>query len=100
MISLFIFYIHLVGFTAAFTHQYQREDTKAGFLMIAFMVIIFSVGWTITTFILNYLISDAGFGPSMNRDTISLLLLTIGEGIFYYEYFKEKPKKNNLKESV
>lgn len=60
--------------------------------MLGFMIIIFSVGWTIVTFVLKYLISDIGFGPSMNRDTISLLLLSIGEGIFYYHYFKEKPK--------
>jgi len=89
MIPLIIFYLHIVGMSAAFTSEYQKEGTGAAFLSVGFIVLIFSVGWTISTFVLKYIMSDAGFGIWLNRDAVSLLLLTIGEVIFYYNYYKD-----------
>ncbi|MFZ4620605.1 MAG: hypothetical protein ACOYNS_08600 [Bacteroidota bacterium] len=89
MIPLIIFYLHIVGITIAFTAEYQKEDLSAGLLSVGFVVLIFSVGWSISSFVLKYLIGEAGFGMWMNRDSLSLLLLTIAEGLFYFLYFKE-----------
>lgn len=89
MIALFILYIHIIGFTAGFTYEYQQEGFSAGFLNLGFMALIFSVGWSISTFVLKYLIGDAGFGIWLNRDALSLVLLSAGEGLFYYFYFKD-----------
>ncbi len=97
MIPLIIFYIHIIGFTAAFTSEYQKEGIGAGFLTLGFMVLIFSVGWSISTFVLRYLMSEAGFGIWLNRDAVSLLLLSIGEAIFYYRYFREKKAPETAK---
>ncbi|MDD8018863.1 MAG: hypothetical protein PHP42_10860 [Bacteroidota bacterium] len=88
MIPLIIFYIHIIAFTAGFTSEYQKEDIGAGFLNVGFMVLIFSVGWSISTFVLKYVMREAGFGIWLNRDAVSLLLLTMGEIIFYYFYFR------------
>jgi hypothetical protein len=94
MIPLIIFYLHIVGLAAAFTSEYQKEGTGAGFLNVGFVVLIFSVGWSISTFIVKYLVAEEGFGIWMNRDAISLVLLTAGETVFYYFYFSEAPKQS------
>jgi hypothetical protein len=90
MIPLIIFYLHIVGISAAFTSEYQKDGIGSAFLSIGFIVLIFSVGWTISSFVLKYIMSEAGFGIWLNRDAISLLLLTIGEAIFYYNYYNEE----------
>ncbi len=92
MIPLIIFYLHIIGISAAFTSEYQKDGISSAFLSVGFIVLIFSVGWTISTFMLKYIISEAGFGMWLNRDAFSLLLLTIGETIFYYNYFSEEDK--------
>lgn len=89
MIALIIFYLHIVGMAAAFTTEYQKEGVGAGLLNVGFVVLIFSVGWSISTFVLKYLIGEEGFGMWLNRDTLSLLVLSIGEACFYYFYFKD-----------
>ena len=93
MVALFVFYIHTVAAVYAFTDQYQEEGVGAGTLAVAFMGIIFSVGWSISTFILKYLVDEKGFGIYFNRDAMSLALLSLGEGIFYYFYLRGAKKK-------
>jgi hypothetical protein len=93
MVTLFVFYIHTIAAAYAFTDQYQEGGAGAGTLAVAFMAIIFSVGWSISTFILKFLIDEKGFGIYFNRDAMSLALLTIGEGVFYYFYLKGSGKK-------
>ncbi|HAP34835.1 MAG TPA: hypothetical protein DCQ28_02420 [Bacteroidetes bacterium] len=97
MIPLIIFYVHIVGISAAFTSEYQKEGIGAAFLSIGFIVLIFSVGWTISTFILKYMMTDGGFGLWLNRDAFSLLLLTIGEAIFYLNYFNEEKNHRTVR---
>jgi hypothetical protein len=93
MVALFVFYLHAIAAVYGFTDQYQEEGLGAGILAVAFMGIIFSVGWSITTFILKFLIDERGFGIYFNRDAMSLALLTAGEGIFYYFYLRGAKKK-------
>ncbi len=92
MIPLIIFYLHIIGISAAFTSEYQKDGISSAFLSVGFIVLIFSVGWTISTFILKYIINEEGFGIWLNRDAFSLLLLTIGEAIFYFNYYSEEEK--------
>ncbi len=93
MIPLIVFYLHIVGISAVFTSEFQKEGIGSAFLSVGFVVLIFSVGWTISTFILKYIMNEAGFGIWLNRDAISLLLLTIGEVIFYYYYYRDEGKQ-------
>lgn len=93
MVTLFVFYIHTIAAVYAFTDQYQEEGVAAGTLAVAFMTIIFSIGWSISTFVLKYLMTEKGFGVYLNRDAMSLALLTIGEAVFYYFYLKGSVKK-------
>ena len=96
MVTLFVFYLHTIGAVFAFTNQYQEEGIGAGTLAVAFMAIIFSIGWSISRFILKYLVSAKGFGMYFDRDAMSLALLTIGEAVFYYFYLKETKKKKAI----
>lgn len=96
MVTLFVFYIHTVAAVYAFTEQYQEEGMGAGVLAVAFMGIVFSVGWSISTFILKFLIDEKGFGMSFNRDALSLAVLTIGEAVFYYLYMRGMKKKEPI----
>ncbi len=93
MVTLFVFYIHTVAAVYAFTDQYQEEGIGAGALAVAFMGIVFSVGWSISTFMLKFLVSEKGFGMYFNRDALSLAILTAGEAVFYYLYLKGMQKK-------
>ncbi len=87
MIPLVVFYIHVVALAAVFTKRWQEEGTGEGVLAVFFMALIFFVGWGISGFILKLLVDQAGFGPGLDRDALSLLLLTIVEGGFYYVFF-------------
>jgi len=83
MIAAIIFAIHLVAATYAFASKAKSGGISEGFLALAFMTIIFSVGWTIATMTANLLFEPEGFAEWFNRDTISLSLVTIGEVVFY-----------------
>lgn len=96
MVTLFVFYVHTIAAVYAFTDQYREEGAGAGTLAVAFMAIIFSVGWSISTFVLKFLIDEKGFGIYFNRDAMSLALLTIGEAVFYYFYLKGTKKKKTI----
>jgi len=89
MIPLLVFYIHTVAAVWAFTKRWQEEGVKEGILAVAFMGIIFTVGWTLCTFIMQSLLAPKGFGPGLDRDSLTLLLLTAGEAVFYYWYLKK-----------
>ncbi len=90
MVPLIVFYLHIIAFAYAFTREYQREGFSAGFLTVGFMVLIFSVGWSISSFAFKYLVDETGFGIWLNRDALSLLALSIGEGLLYYFYFSSE----------
>ena len=83
MISLFIFYIHTVAAAWLFTTRWQESDVKEGILAVGFRVLVFSVGWSISTVLLSALIAKEGFGPLLDRDALSLLLLALMEGVFF-----------------
>jgi hypothetical protein len=92
MVELLVFYIHIVGVVTMFTKRWQDEGLSEGFLVVFFMVLIFFVGWSITTFLMKLLMEKEGFGMFFDRDAASLLLLTIGESVLYYFYLREEKR--------
>jgi hypothetical protein len=112
MIAAIILLIHFLAGVYAFV-KYKKEGIGEGLLAAAFVVIIFSVGWTMTTMIskLVYPSTLAASwvaqlqGTRLSRllakeltiDTFSLVLLTFGELVFYYYYLqsgKSRGKQN------
>ncbi len=88
MITLIVFYIHIVAMAGAFTKRWQDEGTGEGFLALFFMALIFFVGWSMSSFIMKLLMPPEGLGPFFDRDAASLLLLTILESILYTFYLR------------
>ena len=93
MIIAFIFFAHLIFALVIFTKKWQEENISTAFLNIALIGILFAVGWSITGIIVKLIMEPQGLGTFFDRDTFSLLLLTIGEYFFYRIYYKEKPSE-------
>ncbi len=93
MIAVFIFYIHVVFLAYLFTKDYLEDGLLSAFLGAIFVVIIFSVGWTLSEFIMSIFMEPEGLGLLFPRAAFSLVLLTIIEVIFYRFYFSRKAVK-------
>ncbi|MEK7263470.1 MAG: hypothetical protein AAB071_03050 [Bacteroidota bacterium] len=90
MIDLLVFYIHTVAIVYAFTKSWQEDGVREGILSVGFVLIIFSIGWAISTLLISYIVPTEGFAKWFNKDTMALTILTVGEGIFYYYYLKKE----------
>jgi len=89
MIVALIFFGHLVFSLIVFTKKWQDEKLSAGFMNLALIGILFAVGWSITGMIAKALMEPKGFGLYFDRDTFSLVILTIGEYLFYRMYYSD-----------
>lgn len=104
MVAFTIFLLHTVAFIYAFVTRKKSGGLSEGLLAIAFMGIVFAVGWTISTMLTNLLFTPEFFikwyyqhtdsfffrilRKEISRDTISLLFLTFGEVGFYYLFLR------------
>jgi hypothetical protein len=120
MIAVLIFFAHTIFSIWVFVKSFQSDGLLQSFLNIIFIIIIFSVGWTVSDFIIGFIISDSGyiintptnvilitflklsgtFKPLsastsliLPKDTISLLMLTTLE-IFFYRFFYKTLKSS------
>lgn len=100
MIAIFIFYLHFVGAVYAFSYSYVHHKLSDAFMTVAFVAVIFSVGWTIAGFIVRFTIPESGFGVWLDRDTISLVIVTILEALLYWTYFRSSKKKGTASQPV
>jgi len=89
MVALVVFYLHIVAASAAYTRRWQDDGVKEGILAVVFFALIFFVGWSISSFLLKFVMPQEGLGPAFDRDAASLALLTVGEGVFYYFFLRE-----------
>ena len=96
MAPLFVFYIHTVAAASAFTKRWQEAGWGEGLLAVGFVVLIFSVGWSITTIIARLLMDPKGFGKWFDRDAFALVLLTVIEAIFYVWQTRRKRRLAQL----
>jgi hypothetical protein len=87
MIAIIVFYLHIIGAVYAFSKGYVEHKLVDGFMSLAFVAIIFSVGWTMAGFIVRFLFPEKGFGTWLDNDTSSLILVTLFEAILYITYF-------------
>jgi len=90
MIPLLVFYVHIVAVAAAYTREWQRGGIGEGILAVFFVGLNFFVGWSIASFLLKLVISQQGFGGGLDRDALALLLLTLGEAVFYTLFLRNR----------
>jgi hypothetical protein len=88
MIAAVILALHgAVGIYAFWTRK-EKGRWSEGVLAVAFVGVIFSVGWTIMTMLTNVVLEPEGFAEWFNRDAVTLTLLTVAEGFFYYFFLR------------
>lgn len=111
MAAAFIFILHVVAVVFAFFSRKKSGGVSEGLLAVAFVGIVFAVGWTIATMLTNLLFTPEFFikwyyhqtdslflrilRKEISRDTISLLILTFGEIGFYYLFLKGIREEEN-----
>lgn len=93
MVIAFIFLLHIIFTIYVFAKKQKSDSTSAAFIDLILIIIIFTVGWSITTMVCKIFWEPIGFGKYFDRDTIALTLLTIGEFLFYKIYFKDLNRK-------
>lgn len=110
MIAAGIFVLHFI--LAGAVGYRERKDGASGIALgVAMVVLLFAIGWTLSTFIIHFLWPERGIGlliddwsdtplkrflyREVTADTASLLLLTVGEFFFYGWYFGKNPGDPN-----
>ncbi len=89
MISAFIFFIHFIFSLIIYTKKWQEDGIASALLNIGLILILFAVGWSITSMIAKLILEPQGLGLYFDRDTFSLTLLTLIEFVFYKFYYKD-----------
>lgn len=108
MVSGSLLGLHVIAALYIF-FKLKKTSISEGLLAVAFFGIVFAVGWTGATMLVNLLFSVRWFTDwywqpldsyiwwfvrkELNRDTLSLLLLTSGELVFYHYYFRSGKNK-------
>jgi hypothetical protein len=99
MIAAFILVLHGFAGIYAFWTRGKNAGWGEGVLALAFVGVIFSVGWTIMTMLVSLALPPEGFAEWLNRDTTSLTLLTIAEGFFYYFFLRsDRPEQDTQRQ--
>ncbi|MCH7963606.1 MAG: hypothetical protein IH852_06680 [Bacteroidetes bacterium] len=89
MITAIIFFAHFIFTLIIFTKKWQEEGFPSAWMNVGLIVILFAVGWTLTSIIAKILMEQEGLGIYFDRDTFSLTLLTIMEVFFYRFYYRD-----------
>lgn len=88
MVAATIFVLHGAVLLGVIIWKARTEGRTEAALAAAFLVIIFSVGWTLSGLVAGVVFEPEGVAEWMNRDTISLVLVTAGEALFYAVFFR------------
>lgn len=87
MAAAIIFAGHLIFILYIFTKKWQDDSLSSAFTNLALIIILFSVGWSISTSLVKLVFEPKGFGLYYNSDDISLTILSIAEYLFYRIYY-------------
>jgi len=125
MITVIIFYLHTIFAMYVFGKSYQSDGLMQAVLNLAFIIILFTVGWTVSDFFTGLIISDAGYEINLPinalihgllkltgfykpisydvikiipKDTISLILASVVE-YYFYKFFFGLSKQSKLEEA-
>lgn len=93
MIEVILFYLHVVFFAYIFAKNFVEESFTSALLSTIFVIVIFSVGWTFSAFVIGFFVPDEGFTRILTKAAFSLAFLSLLEVIFYKFYFTEKKSK-------
>ena len=89
MVIVLIFLIHIVFTIYIVVKRIKTESKSTALFDVVLIIILFSVGWSLSTMISKVFWDPEGFGKHFDRDTISLTILTIVEFFFYKFYYND-----------
>ena len=98
MVIAVIFIIHLIFIFYVIYKRIKTDSASSAIIDLIFIIIVFSVGWSLSTMFCKMFWEPIGFGKYFDRDTISLTLLSIVEYFFFKFYFKDLLTTANGKE--
>lgn len=81
MIPVLIFWMHITAGIYLFVKRYYEENLSEAFLSIGFAAIIFTAGWTFSSFLVRFFFGANGISVILNNDSLSLMLLTVLEAV-------------------
>lgn len=87
MISFILFIFNFIFLLFIFIVKAKKSFPDA-FINAGLIILVFSVGWTISTSLTKMIFPSEGFGENFTADDISLLILSVGEFFFYRIYYK------------
>lgn len=67
MITGLIFSIHLIFIIYIFVKKIKKESTSSGFISVAFIIIIFAVGWSLASFFANNIIPQSFYNFTIKQ---------------------------------
>ena len=79
MISGILLALHGAAAVVLFFIRKKKAGIAEGLLAVGLFVVLFSVGWTIFTMLTRLFLTPEGFGRWLDRDGMTLLILTIAE---------------------
>lgn len=89
MVIALIFLIHIIFISFVVYKRKLRDGIGSAITDFIFIIVVFSVGWSLTTMFTKIFWDPIGFGKYFDRDSISLTILTVIEYLFYRYYFKD-----------
>ncbi|HAV22458.1 MAG TPA: hypothetical protein DCX46_02990 [Bacteroidetes bacterium] len=108
MIAAIIFAMHAILAVVMFLRG-KRTSTEEAVLGLSLVVLIFAIGWTLATFLVGLVWPERGIGllidnwgdtptkrflyREITMDSMSLVLLSVGEAVFYRGYLGRKMEK-------
>jgi hypothetical protein len=95
MIPVLIFWLHITAGTYLFVKRYYEATLGEAFLSLGFAGVIFTAGWTLSSFVVRILFGEKGIDAILNDDSLSLILLSIFEAVFYRIWFRKPHSKDS-----
>jgi hypothetical protein len=89
MIIVFIFFLHIVLVGFVLYKKTKMESFGSALIDLTLIIILFSVGWSLSAMLVKLFFEPEGFGKFFDRDTIALSILAVVEFFFYKFYFKD-----------
>lgn len=89
MVNALIFLLHIIFIVYVLIKRTKIDSIKTALIDLSLIIILFSIGWSISTMITKIFFDPIGLGKHFDRNAISLTLLTIAEFLFYKMYFKD-----------
>lgn len=93
MIAAILLGLHACAGVLAFVWRTRKDGWKEGLLAVAFVGVIFSVGWTLATMIVSPFVDPEGLAEWFDRDALCLTLVTVLEGVFYALFLRSDAKR-------